>query len=100
MDWDNEQICHWSTAVGLGEYVQRYVCQTRHHRERNCLLSAVSLFLLAQSKGCVLSVMVGINQKVESRRKGTSALAVQKKGEVFTVIHLYGTSKIDKQHTL
>jgi hypothetical protein len=35
----------------------------------------------------LLSVMVGINQKVESRRKGTSALAVQKKGEVFTVIH-------------
>jgi hypothetical protein len=31
--------------------------------------------------------MVGINQKVESRRKGTSALAVQKKGEVFTVIY-------------
>ena len=22
MDWDNEQICHWSTALGLGEYVQ------------------------------------------------------------------------------
>ena len=22
MDWDNEQICHWLTAVGLGEYVQ------------------------------------------------------------------------------
>ena len=33
MDWDNEQICHWLTAVGLGEYVQRYVCQTRHHRK-------------------------------------------------------------------
>ena len=24
MDWDNEQICHWLTAVGLGEYVQVY----------------------------------------------------------------------------
>ena len=47
---------------------------------------------MAQSKGCVLSVMVGINQKVESRRKGMSAFAVQKKGEVFTIIHLYGTS--------
>ena len=22
MDWDNEHICHWLTAVGLGEYVQ------------------------------------------------------------------------------
>jgi hypothetical protein len=22
MDWDNEQICHWLTARGLGEYVQ------------------------------------------------------------------------------
>jgi hypothetical protein len=22
MDWDNEQICHWLIAVGLGEYVQ------------------------------------------------------------------------------
>jgi hypothetical protein len=22
MDWDNEQICHWLTAVCLGEYVQ------------------------------------------------------------------------------
>ena len=22
MDWDNEQICHWLTAVGLGDYVQ------------------------------------------------------------------------------
>jgi hypothetical protein len=22
MDWDNEQICPWLTAVGLGEYVQ------------------------------------------------------------------------------
>jgi hypothetical protein len=22
MDWDNEQICHWLTAVSLGEYVQ------------------------------------------------------------------------------
>ena len=22
MDWDNEQICHWLTAVGLVEYVQ------------------------------------------------------------------------------
>ena len=22
MDWNNEQICHWLTAVGLGEYVQ------------------------------------------------------------------------------
>ena len=22
MDWDNEQICHWLTAVGLGEYVR------------------------------------------------------------------------------
>jgi hypothetical protein len=22
MDWDNEQICHWLTAVVLGEYVQ------------------------------------------------------------------------------
>jgi hypothetical protein len=22
MDWDNEQICHWLTAMGLGEYVQ------------------------------------------------------------------------------
>ena len=22
MDWDNEQIFHWLTAVGLGEYVQ------------------------------------------------------------------------------
>ena len=22
MDWANEQICHWLTAVGLGEYVQ------------------------------------------------------------------------------
>jgi hypothetical protein len=22
MDWDNEQIYHWLTAVGLGEYVQ------------------------------------------------------------------------------
>ena len=61
---------------------------------------------MAQSKGCVMSVMVGINKKVESRRKGTSAVAVQKKGEVFTIIHsstfhedLYGTSKIDKQHT-
>jgi hypothetical protein len=24
MDWDNEQICHWLTAVGLGEYVQLF----------------------------------------------------------------------------
>ena len=24
MDWDNEQICHWLTAVGLGEYVQMF----------------------------------------------------------------------------
>ena len=24
MDWDNEQICHWLTAVGLGEYVQEF----------------------------------------------------------------------------
>ena len=22
MDWDNQQICHWLTAMGLGEYVQ------------------------------------------------------------------------------
>ena len=22
MDWDNEQICHWLIAVGLGEYIQ------------------------------------------------------------------------------
>ena len=22
MDWDNKQICHWLTAVGLEEYVQ------------------------------------------------------------------------------
>jgi hypothetical protein len=22
MDWVNEQICHWLTAVGLGKYVQ------------------------------------------------------------------------------
>jgi hypothetical protein len=22
MDWDNEQIFHWLTAEGLGEYVQ------------------------------------------------------------------------------
>ena len=29
MDWDNEQICHWLTVVGLGEYV----CQTRYHRK-------------------------------------------------------------------
>jgi hypothetical protein len=25
MDWDNEQICHWLTAVGLGEYVQVFI---------------------------------------------------------------------------
>jgi hypothetical protein len=24
MDWDNEQICHWLIAVGLGEYVQLF----------------------------------------------------------------------------
>jgi hypothetical protein len=22
MDWDNPQICHWLTAMGLGEYVE------------------------------------------------------------------------------
>jgi hypothetical protein len=22
MDWDNEQISHWLTGVGLGKYVQ------------------------------------------------------------------------------
>jgi hypothetical protein len=22
MDWDNQQICHWLTAMGLGEYVE------------------------------------------------------------------------------
>ena len=22
MDWDNEQICHWLTAGGLGKYAQ------------------------------------------------------------------------------
>ena len=22
MDWDNEHICHWLTAMGLGEYVE------------------------------------------------------------------------------
>jgi hypothetical protein len=33
MDWDNEQICHWLTAVGLGEYVQVFRGQTRHHRK-------------------------------------------------------------------
>jgi hypothetical protein len=25
MDWDNEQICHWLTAVSLGEYVQVFL---------------------------------------------------------------------------
>ena len=25
MDWDNEQICHWLTAVGPGEYVQVFI---------------------------------------------------------------------------
>ena len=30
MDWDNEQIFHWLTAVGLGEYVQRYACTMLH----------------------------------------------------------------------
>jgi hypothetical protein len=25
MDWDNEQICHCLTAVGLGEYVQVFI---------------------------------------------------------------------------
>ena len=25
MDWDNEQIFHWLTAVGLGEYVQVFI---------------------------------------------------------------------------
>jgi hypothetical protein len=25
MDRDNKQICHWLTAVGLGEYVQVFV---------------------------------------------------------------------------
>ena len=71
MDWDNEQICHWLTAMGLGEYVQvfrgMFVKLGITGKERNRLLSTVSLFLLvrerggggessmAQSKGCVLS---------------------------------------------
>ena len=25
MDWDNEQICQWLTAVDLGEYVQVFI---------------------------------------------------------------------------
>jgi hypothetical protein len=36
MDWDNEQICHWLTAVGLGEYVQVFIgmfVKTRYHRK-------------------------------------------------------------------
>jgi hypothetical protein len=24
MDWDNPQICHWLTAMGLGEYVEEF----------------------------------------------------------------------------
>ena len=50
MDWDNEQICHWLTAVGLGEYVQVF---------RGMFVklgitgkkSVVSLFILVRDRG-------------------------------------------------
>ena len=58
MDWDNEQICHWLTAVGLGEYVQVF-------------------------RGTCMFVKLGITGKESSAFED-----------------LYGTSKIDKQHTL
>ena len=56
MDWDNEQICHWLTAVGLGEYVQVF-------------------------RGML--VKLGITGKESSAFED-----------------LYGTLKIDKEHTL
>jgi hypothetical protein len=53
MDWDNEQICHWLTAVGLGKYVQvfrgMFVKLGITGKE-----SAVWLFLLVRERGGVL----------------------------------------------
>jgi hypothetical protein len=53
MDWDNEQICHWLTAVGLGKYVQvfrgMFVKLGITGKE-----SAVRLFLLVRERGGVL----------------------------------------------
>jgi hypothetical protein len=50
MDWDNEQICHWLTVVGLGEYVQvfRGMFVKLGITEKE---SSASLFLLARERG-------------------------------------------------
>jgi hypothetical protein len=52
--WDNEQICHWLTAVGLGEYVQVFrgmFGKLGITGNESSAFSAVSLFLLVRERG-------------------------------------------------
>ena len=68
MDWDNEQICHWWIAVGLGEYVQvfrgMFVKLGIAGKESSAFGGFAFPFVegkgggssMAQSKDCVLSV--------------------------------------------
>jgi hypothetical protein len=71
MDWDNEQICHWLTAVGLGEYVQVFRGMFVKLGITGKELSAFGSFAfpygegkrgggssMAQSKGCILSISI------------------------------------------
>ena len=67
MDWDNQQICHWLTAMGLGEYVQVFrgmlVKLGITGKESSAFGSFAFPFdegnggesSIAQIKGCVLS---------------------------------------------
>ena len=70
MDWDNEQICHWLTAVGLGEYVQvfrgMFVKLGITGKESSAFGSLAFPYgegkrggsSIAQSKGCILSISI------------------------------------------
>ena len=76
MDWDNEQICHWLTAVGLGEYVQvfrvMFVKLGITGKESSAFGSFAFPFgegkrsSMAQSKGCVGGVFNSSKQRLRT----------------------------------
>ena len=51
MDWDNEQICHWLTAVGVGEYVQVFICHTC-----TCITAIKQYYRFDQSVSNLISI--------------------------------------------
>ena len=51
MDWDNEQIFHWLTAVGLGEYVQ---VLSAVYRFDQSVSNLISIFYV----GVILSIYI------------------------------------------